>query len=278
MGFWDQVENTASVGLASAGAGDDAESAYIQQLQQIVNGQGANPALAMLRNQSNANSQMEAGQIASTRGMSPALQARQILENNAANQQRTAGQAAELQAQQSLGALGGVGSAISNQRTQNQQTAFPVLQGVTSAAGSGLAAGAMGSGNDNSSENGTTPLASDTEGIMEYGGGEIPQKMAGGGIAQNGVSQFIPALAEMLLRNGGAVPGRAEVAGNSPRNDTVPARLSPGEIVIPRSISTKDDAPARAAAFVEAIKKKHGMEPTEYGKVVAARRRAKEAA
>lgn len=35
---------------------------------------------------------------------------------------------------------------------------------------------------------------------------------------------------------GGQVSGKAKVAGDSPENDTVDARLSPGEVVIPRSL------------------------------------------
>lgn len=38
------------------------------------------------------------------------------------------------------------------------------------------------------------------------------------------------------MQKGGHVPGRAQVAGDSPRNDTVHAQLSPGEAVIPRSV------------------------------------------
>lgn len=47
---------------------------------------------------------------------------------------------------------------------------------------------------------------------------------------------------------GGPVPGRAKVDGNSLKNDTVPAQLSPGEVVLPRTISHD---PAKAKAFVE---------------------------
>jgi hypothetical protein len=36
-------------------------------------------------------------------------------------------------------------------------------------------------------------------------------------------------------RDGGHVPGQAEVSGDSPKNDTVPAMLSPGEYVVPRT-------------------------------------------
>lgn len=56
---------------------------------------------------------------------------------------------------------------------------------------------------------------------------------------------------------GGQVPGYA--AGgpiNSYQNDTVPAMLSPGEIVLPRSVALSVDAPERAKEFVEAIRAK----------------------
>lgn len=41
--------------------------------------------------------------------------------------------------------------------------------------------------------------------------------------------------------NGGKVPGKAETPGNSPMNDKVPAKLSPGEVVIPRSAMSDDE-------------------------------------
>ena len=40
----------------------------------------------------------------------------------------------------------------------------------------------------------------------------------------------------MTFAEGGKVPGKASVFGDSIKNDTVPALLSPGEVVIPRSI------------------------------------------
>jgi hypothetical protein len=54
---------------------------------------------------------------------------------------------------------------------------------------------------------------------------------------------------------GGRIDGRATMKGDHPANDTVPALLSPGEIVIPRTIATAKDAPEKAAKFVEALQK-----------------------
>jgi hypothetical protein len=77
----------------------------------------------------------------------------------------------------------------------------------------------------------------------------------------DGMSEFARALARRhgqmpALLDGGNVPGRAQVRGDSPRNDTVPTMLSPGEIVIPRSITQGPDAPNRAADFVRALQVK----------------------
>lgn len=60
---------------------------------------------------------------------------------------------------------------------------------------------------------------------------------ADGGVvcyAAGGVS--MPHDHTICMRMGGHVGGDAEVAGDSVRNDTVPAMLSPGELVIPRSV------------------------------------------
>lgn len=58
---------------------------------------------------------------------------------------------------------------------------------------------------------------------------------------------------------GGKVPGQARVSGDSLKNDTVPAMLSPKEIVIPRSITQGKNAPEKSRDFVAAILAKNGM-------------------
>jgi hypothetical protein len=58
---------------------------------------------------------------------------------------------------------------------------------------------------------------------------------------------------------GRVVPGKATKKGDSIKNDTVPARLSPGEIVIPRSIAQGPNAPQNAAKFVQAVLAKQGL-------------------
>ncbi len=48
-------------------------------------------------------------------------------------------------------------------------------------------------------------------------------------------------LAGTRFSHGGEVPGEAVIPGNSPVNDTVPAQLSPGEVVVPRTAMSDDE-------------------------------------
>jgi hypothetical protein len=53
--------------------------------------------------------------------------------------------------------------------------------------------------------------------------------------------------------DGGLVPGKAQFGGDDGENDTVHAMLSPGEIVIPRSIVNGPNAAEKSKKFVQAI-------------------------
>lgn len=57
------------------------------------------------------------------------------------------------------------------------------------------------------------------------------------------------------LKQGGHVPGKPKVGGskNSYANDNVKALLSPGEIVLPRSVTQSKDPVGEAAKFVQAV-------------------------
>lgn len=60
------------------------------------------------------------------------------------------------------------------------------------------------------------------------------------------------------LKSGGKVPGKADVKGDSPKNDIVDAKLSPGEVVLPRSVMQAKDPASAAAEFVRSIQAKKG--------------------
>ncbi len=60
----------------------------------------------------------------------------------------------------------------------------------------------------------------------------------------------------MNMKSGGHVPGQAQVPGDSPQNDTVHARLSPGEFVVPRSVV--QNHPEDIATLLHAMRSMRG--------------------
>lgn len=69
-----------------------------------------------------------------------------------------------------------------------------------------------------------------------------------GAAGQVGASYLAPT--PMVAAEGGAVPGKAPVAGDSPHNDRVPAMLSPGEVVVPRSVAGNPEMAKQFVAHV----------------------------
>jgi hypothetical protein len=101
-------------------------------------------------------------------------------------------------------------------------------------------------------------------------GGEIEPNFADGGMIQprpSIIQSYIQKMNPMMakggdvgesLKSGGNVPGDASVQGDSLKNDTVHAMLSPGEIVIPRSVAQSSDPVDGAAKFVAVLQAKKG--------------------
>lgn len=96
------------------------QSSVYNQMQGVANGTGPNPAQAQLAQATGANTANQAALMASQRGAgaNSGMLARQAAMVGAGNQQQAAGQAATLQAQQSLNALGQMGGLATNQANQ----------------------------------------------------------------------------------------------------------------------------------------------------------------
>lgn len=112
------------------------------QLQGVAAGTGPNPALAQLNQATGANTANQAALMAGQRGASQntGLLARQASMQGAANQQNAAGQAATLQAQQSLGAIQAAGS-LANTQVANQVGQTNANMGAAQAAQNALLTG-----------------------------------------------------------------------------------------------------------------------------------------
>ena len=257
------------------------QSSVYNQLQNVANGTGPNPAQAMLAQQTGANIASQGAMMAGQRGASanPGLMARQAAQQGGALQQQAVGQGATMQANQSLNALGQmqgeantmagqqIGATTANTQSQqaNQNAAnemqsninnnnAAIAQGQQKQAGSGGGLGSiMGAASS------LAPMA-----MMLNQGGSVPamkENYAEGGnvlrILQTGNAPKAPAQPAFSmggrLKQGGPVPGQAKVKGDNLKNDTVAARLSPGEVVIPRSITKGSDPVNESAKFVARV-------------------------
>lgn len=121
-------------------------------------------------------------------------------------------------------------------------------QGLSAAGGTMMAGGAMDAVGAGASTYGPM-AAADAAVMMAAHGGQIPNH---DGPRSKAGQHF------RNMKSGGNVPGKAAVAGDSRKNDNQKAMLSPGEIVIPRSIAMGKNAPEKAAAFVRACLAKRG--------------------
>jgi len=237
------------------------QNALAQALLQQMQGQGPNLGQTQLQAATDRGNAQAAGLIGSQVGLSPALAARQILNQQAANQQAAANQSAQLQQQQQLNATGQLGNVL-NQQRQGDISQLGTIGGLQNQQNQGII---QQQGIDAGVAQQNAQQAGDIfGGVLNAAGSALTGGLLGGSKPQP---------QGRLFSEGGTVPGEAQVSGDSPKNDTVPALLSPGEIVIPRSLTNDADFdPEKIAEFVTAVK----MHKSEggYGKVVAAKRKA----
>ena len=227
-----------SIGQTQAGYGSlqGNQNALAQALLAQSQGRGPNPAQAMLRQATDQNAKQAAGIVSGAKGINPALAARYAGQNAAAANQQAAGQGAVMDAQQQLQAQNSLGSLYGQmgQQNLNQQS---LLQ-------SALA-------NQNQANIQNTLGAQGLTAGAAASNAESRGRLAGGLLSGAG-----SVLGGFLGKaDGGFIPGEANTDGDSYSNDTVPAMLSPGEIVVPRSASKDADS---AKAFIDHLMKTKG--------------------
>jgi hypothetical protein len=131
------AQQQAFINALSAQGGVQNQANVFNQLQNVAAGQGPNPAQAALAQATGANVANQAALMAGQRGAgaNAGLLARQAAQQGAATQQQAAGQAATMQANQSLAAMGQLGN-IAQQQVANQASALgQYQQGVGAARG-----------------------------------------------------------------------------------------------------------------------------------------------
>ncbi len=252
------LTNQLNPGIAQ-GAGS--QNMLTNQLAQESVGGGPNPAQAALNQNTSANVANQAALMAGQRGAgaNAGLIARQAAQQGGALQQQAVGQEATQASQQQLAAQNALQNLsaqqvqqgtnavqLGNQAQQNEQN---ILQGANTAGNNASVSmqsninstnAAVASGNQDANQdllpNIGSALGSIGKGIVDLfaGGGEVPEHMHtmakiyhphlyGGGEVKNMGTR---------LEAGGKVPGKPMVNKDDYDNDTVDAKLSPGEVVI----------------------------------------------
>jgi len=220
--------------------------------------EGRTPSLAALQYASalEQSQAAAASQLASARGMSPAAAQRLLLTQQAGARAAAAGKSAELRLAEQQAAQANLGTLLGQQR---QQT----LLGSQVAGGLGAQAGQLGLSQQQMEQQrllAEQELRMRQQQNTERGIATAVGTVAGGLIGSMGgpagavAGAKAGAEAGSKFAKGGEIKGRAKFDGDTRSNDTVPAMLSPGEIVLPRSVAQAEDAPQKAEKFVEAIK------------------------
>lgn len=277
VGQAQQAYNQAQTGLSQQQAflnalnaqnGIQNQSSVFNQLQGVANGTGPNPAQAMLNQQTGNNVAQQAALMAGQRGAGAnvGLLARQAGQQGGAIQQNAVGQGAALQAQQQLGALNQLGGIAGQQVSQqasglqgyNQAAQQEQQNLLNSIAQQNTSNVAMQSNQNNANAQIANTNASNQAGLLGGVVGGVGSALSSAGLGSAG--KALGAVAGGLSQ-GGSVPGQPKVMGDNEKNDTVPAMLSPGEIVIPRSIMESEDPISGAADFVRQELAKHNKSP-----------------
>lgn len=239
-----------------------------EMLAQVASGQGPDAAQAQYLKNLQDQSRQQAGAISSIQGISPALAARMIAQQSTGAMQAGAAQgqankyAQQLAAMQQMGGVAGsqAGTAAALQQSMNTAQAN-LIGGRFQQQGQiigGIAQGAAAAGGKASTSGGGAAAAGAEGGMMEGGQFTSPKTMG----AQSRFGQQFMGMAaggpvHDYTQGGGvmaATPHQEAVkAGDSYANDKVPAMLSEGEVVIPRSVMQGANPERGAAEFVRAV-------------------------
>ena len=240
----------------------------VDALRAQAEGRGG-PSLAQMQLQQTLgqNQAMAAGQMASQRGVAPGLGAYLVGRNSAGMAQQAAGQGAQLRAQEQLAAQSALAQQLASQRGQDVG-AYQAQAGALQAQNA-LAVQAEAERQRNQTFiygqmiEASQKDADRASALQQYNYNSATQGQANmfnalGQTAAWGVGQYKAnsgAPAAEQTYSTAPVPMASGGIVDDPANDTVPAMLSPGEIVLPRSVAEDEDAPDKSKAFVEALKK-----------------------
>jgi hypothetical protein len=292
MGQLTSQENQAQDILGGQGQTVDQQRDFLNALKMQASGQGVDPAEAQYQKDLQANQAAIASQAASARGnVDPGMALRAALNAQANAGSQAAQNAAVNRATNQLNSQGLYANALQSSRGQdiNQQQALQNFYQQQFAQQNNQFAANQNLESQKAAQNlsresiaaGLAPAGVSAAQLQQQGMGAT---LSGIGAAASGLtSAFAPAtaatgttaasaggagtqalagLSALFASKGGQVgcyDKGGSVPGDSPANDKIHVMLSPGEIVIPRSIALSDEAPQKSKEFVAALLKKKGM-------------------
>lgn len=245
------------------------QRAFGDQLYNQAAGKAPSLAEAQMRSAQDRNIAQQIALAKSNRSANAGLQSRNLQMNASLGGQQlnqAVGQA-RLQEQQAnqaqysnyLNGLQGHATNMLNSNIESQKNAFSAnsANDKTMREGAGQFAGMLGGG--------TAYLNG-----MFGSSGTAPAAAGGQGGAQAGMMQNAAMAGMMMAYKGAKVPGTPLVEGDSPINDTVTAKVSPGEVIVPRTVV--QEGPKAVSAFVRALAQQSAPVETSsgFGSVVAA--------
>lgn len=161
-------------------------------------------------------------------------------------------------------------NANENMASTNAQDTMKTIGAIASAAGAGASPKAGGGGGGatggevKKDQIGDNPKLKNVPGTDRFPAALYPSHLKDMGSFYHGNN----------FKMGGKVPGEAKMPGDHPENDTVPAKLSPGEFVIPKSVMESEDPAAGAAKMIADYQKKNGNQHKMQGDFKSALQRA----
>lgn len=224
------AKNAAFVNAVNAANGVGNQSTVFNQLQGVANGTGPNPAATQLAQATGNNVAATTAAMAGARGSGAnvGLMARQAGQMGAQTQQNAAGQAATLQANQSLGALNQMGGLATSQAGQQANAIAGLNQASQNEQANLLNATAQTNNANVAMQSNMNNANAGIAGINAQG----QQQIAGG--LMNGAASAAMALAKggrIPMADGGTVAGPQSAAGkflSGYNSVTAPQMAGPG--------------------------------------------------
>jgi hypothetical protein len=289
-------------GALAGSRGVGAEQASLAEALR-AQAEGRGPSLAQMQYERALQGAQAAAQsqLASARGLSPAQAQRLLLTRQAGAQAAAASQSAQLRLQEQQAAQAALGNLL-GQRRQQELLGGQLAAGLYGTAGGlGMQQAIAQAGFEQAAAQAVQQQAAAERqanqqfisSLIGAGGAALGVGVEAGtktDVARMGLeaekyrAQAAQAQAQAAKYSAGMgpskdargrqitareVPGKAKFKGDTRSNDTVPALLSPGEIVLPRTVAQSEDAPEKAKKFVEAIKKQKRPSPRAYAQALA---------